>query len=412
VVPFCCIIEWNEGCADVAVDSCDVWICDCNGNGVADAEDIASGESLDVDGNGIPDECEDCNGNGVWDCEDLSGGGSVDCNDNGIPDECESQADCNENGVQDICDLAVETSLDCNANAVPDECDIAGGLDEDCNGNVVPDGCEVLCSVDIVFVLDVSGSMYNDLPGICDELMPRFLEVLAETAPGAVRTRTLGINSENAACAEGSVADEIGTTVPGDPESCPGPLHVESWGAAAAIVAEGFAWNEGALRVIVPISDEGPCQGEPCENPGPDRDTVANAGAVAVANEVVVFAVTGLEADSCVIQLANTLGRGTGGDGYHREEGPAWEEIADLLAAPIAARLASCNDRNGNLVPDDCELPGDLDGDGTVGINDFLMLLARWGLCPEPCPPTCVADVDFDCDVGVNDFLAMLANWG
>lgn len=31
---------------------------DCNGNGVADSEDIATGESEDANGNGIPDECE------------------------------------------------------------------------------------------------------------------------------------------------------------------------------------------------------------------------------------------------------------------------------------------------------------------------------------------------------------------
>jgi len=31
---------------------------DCNGNGVEDAVDIASGYSVDQDGNGIPDECD------------------------------------------------------------------------------------------------------------------------------------------------------------------------------------------------------------------------------------------------------------------------------------------------------------------------------------------------------------------
>ncbi len=52
--------------------------------------------------------------------------------------------------------------------------------------------------------------------------------------------------------------------------------------------------------------------------------------------------------------------------------------------------------------------PGDVDGDGTVGILDFLALLAAWGLCPpEPCP----ADFDGDGGVGITDFLALLANW-
>ncbi len=55
---------------------------------------------------------------------------------------------------------------------------------------------------------------------------------------------------------------------------------------------------------------------------------------------------------------------------------------------------------------------GDLNGDGTVGIQDFLLLLAAWGACPEPCPPSCPADLDENCDVSINDFLLLLANWG
>ncbi len=51
--------------------------------------------------------------------------------------------------------------------------------------------------------------------------------------------------------------------------------------------------------------------------------------------------------------------------------------------------------------------PGDLDGDGIVGINDFLALLAAWG--PNPGHP---ADFDNDGFVGINDFLMLLANWG
>jgi len=63
------------------------------------------------------------------------------------------------------------------------------------------------------------------------------------------------------------------------------------------------------------------------------------------------------------------------------------------------------------LTPIDSPIPGDLDGDGTVGILDFLALLAAWGPCPGPCPPTCLADLDGDCTVGILDFLILLANW-
>jgi len=56
-------------------------------------------------------------------------------------------------------------------------------------------------------------------------------------------------------------------------------------------------------------------------------------------------------------------------------------------------------------------LVGDIDGDGIVGINDFLLLLGAWGPCDMPCPPVCAADLDGDCDVGITDFLTLLANW-
>ena len=45
------------------------------------------------------------------------------------------------------------------------------------------------------------------------------------------------------------------------------------------------------------------------------------------------------------------------------------------------------------------------DGDGVVGIADFLAVLAQWGTA-GPC------DFDGDGDVGIDDFLALLANWG
>ena len=51
--------------------------------------------------------------------------------------------------------------------------------------------------------------------------------------------------------------------------------------------------------------------------------------------------------------------------------------------------------------------PADVDGDGVVGIGDFLLLLAQWG----PCPPNCIADLDGDGTVGILDFLLLLANW-
>jgi hypothetical protein len=64
--------------------------------------------SLDVNGNDIPDECEDCNGNGVLDDIDIASGTSHDYNANGIPDECESACgDLNGDGMTDATDYYV-----------------------------------------------------------------------------------------------------------------------------------------------------------------------------------------------------------------------------------------------------------------------------------------------------------------
>jgi len=58
-------------------------------------------------------------------------------------------------------------------------------------------------------------------------------------------------------------------------------------------------------------------------------------------------------------------------------------------------------------------LPSDLDGDGTVGIGDFLAMLKAWGSCSEcATPAACPADLDGDCSVGINDLLILLADWG
>ena len=40
------------------------------------------------------------------------------------------------------------------------------------------------------------------------------------------------------------------------------------------------------------------------------------------------------------------------------------------------------DDADPNWIVDDLMCPADLDGDGVVGINDFLALLAAWGPCP------------------------------
>ncbi len=60
-------------------------------------------------------------------------------------------------------------------------------------------------------------------------------------------------------------------------------------------------------------------------------------------------------------------------------------------------------------VPDCTNALGDLDGDGTIGVQDFLGLVAASGACGD-CGG-CAADLDGDCQVGATDLLALLSNW-
>ena len=86
-------------------------------------------------------------------------------------------------------------------------------------------------------------------------------------------------------------------------------------------------------------------------------------------------------------------------------------------AVALSGTTAVVGDRNAaagtglafvfDLAGANCPCPWDLDGGGSVGINDFLSLLAQWGTDPGG-PP----DFDGDGDVGINDFLELLANWG
>ncbi len=71
-----------------------------------------------------------------------------------------------------------------------------------------------------------------------------------------------------------------------------------------------------------------------------------------------------------------------------------------ILCAVATLSLATAG-HAGTLCPWDCTAGG---GDGTVGISDFLLLLAQWGG-----PGTC--DIDGG-GVGITDFLGLLANWG
>ena len=53
--------------------------------------------------------------------------------------------------------------------------------------------------------------------------------------------------------------------------------------------------------------------------------------------------------------------------------------------------------------------PGDVDGDGNVGVNDLLAVISAWG--DWPVGSICGPDLDMDGSVNVNDLLAVISDW-
>ncbi len=118
---------------------------DCNGNGIDDLGDISGGASLDLNADGVPDECEDCDADGTLDSVELASG-AADLNANGIPDSCES--DCDGNDVPDAFETVAGTAADNDGNNSPDSCD------PDCDSDGLPDFDE--------FVADLSLDLDRD----------------------------------------------------------------------------------------------------------------------------------------------------------------------------------------------------------------------------------------------------------
>lgn len=204
-------------------------------------------------------------------------------------------------------------------------CTVDACVDGVCEYTTIPDcvpcDSELLCPpMDLVLVMDTSGSMGDEANVLCskiDDVVADLRDVDVQVTPHVLGiTETPGFAFW---CLTDDVVNLLGGTVPGDPGACPfpdGSFPMESWGPATAIVADRFPWSEGSLRIIVPMSDEGPCDGsfpEGCNDPGDDRDAIDNAIAVAGANGVVVSPVTASGSDLCVKTLAADLAAGTGG---------------------------------------------------------------------------------------------------
>jgi hypothetical protein len=85
-------------------------------------------------------------------------------------------------------------------------------------------------------------------------------------------------------------------------------------------------------------------------------------------------------------------------------DGNGTNDLIQILQAPEL-------DANQTGILDVCEAGGDLNGDGTVGVEDLLAVILKWGACPGG-PIGCVSDTNGDGVIDVTDLVTVIANWG
>ncbi len=81
-----------------------------------------------------------------------------------------------------------------------------------------------------------------------------------------------------------------------------------------------------------------------------------------------------------------------------------------LDTCDIASGFSQDNDGNG--VPDECETPGDVDGDGDVDLADLAALLAAYGSRIGDPAYNPYTDIDGDGDIDLADLAELLAHYG
>ena len=407
---------------------------DCNSNMIPDDQDISTGLSEDCNNNGQPDECdidqgleEDCNNNGIPDsCDVAPGGGSDDMDGNGIPDECE---DCQPNGVPDDQDISMGTSQDCNNNNVPDECDIAQGTSQDCNSNGIPDECDLLTISDDCDSNGVPDECQpdcnaNGLNDLCElnftaGLLNEGFDGQAPWVPDAPGDSSITFNNELRVIGRDDLFGGIAWA---------GQGPVNFGGATLTFFVLSYTSTDSGSFDYPVLYIDGTFYGLNLDSTlgAPTTGDLAGSGTINNANQVTspLFFIVDIEA--LVGSGLHTIGWGVASfDG----NGGAGELVVDTVGPGLFDVSRDCN---GNLVPDECDVMmgtsmdvdengfpdecqcvGDVNGDTVINTDDILLLINAWnpeelGNGPMPGP----ADVNGDDYVDTDDLLFLINNWG
>ena len=171
------------------------------------------------------------------------------------------------------------------------------------------------CPVEVVFAVDTSSSMGDEISALCEKISAVESDLIQSGIDAT--THLYSISGAGGRCLESSVVKELGASVPGNDGECGGSIGTgssasESWGQATALLAAGFSWMPGATKVVVPISDEGPCNGGSPATAA-DEDALANAIQLAVNNNVIVSPIAGTGSSENLLLQTQQIAQATGG---------------------------------------------------------------------------------------------------
>ena len=287
---------------------------------------------------------------------DSDGDGVPDASDNCPNTPNPSQADADGDGVGDACDNCPNTP---NPNQADADSDGVGDACDNCPNDPGPAwNCGCPCAAggdaDVVFIMDTSGSMSDEFSTLCAEITTIISSLQSQGI--TVTYKIVGITA-NRDCTSDYVTNMVLNPISN---------HLEDWGPATQDIAEKYSWRAGATRIIIPMSDEGPENGDPCNDPGDDRDAITNACAACTAHNVKASPVMCSGQSQCGDTLGQALATCSGGTVFSSAD-----PTSDLVSGLIAIIGGGTCDQDGDGVPDGCDpYPndycrcGDQDGDG------------------------------------------------
>jgi hypothetical protein len=165
--------------------------------------------------------------------------------------------------------------------------------------------------LDLVFIIDNGAAMSDHAEAFCKKL-PDILTGFSNLGV-KLRHQVFDITPARSGGPQSACATAVVQT------NWPAGIdHGSDWGQAVAAVSANYAWRDGYTRVVVPITNGGPENGNPTADPGPDRDAVQGAIAAAVDAAAAVSPLMMPPADSinffANMILAGDLAAATGGE--------------------------------------------------------------------------------------------------